>query len=314
MALQELLRKASTAEADSRFYYYNGQGPAALLNEGLRDYLAAAPVCTRALGSQAASVGQTMWISTRGVTAPTHYDTHENVLTQVYGSKEIELWPHRDAAQLHPYSFFDARYRQARKDGDASIPPSFALNLTAGDALYIPAGYWHRVVATSTLSVSVSSHCYSIEDAASDLLAKLPFDSIDPATDALTLCLYLKRLLLHMSTAAAAAATATAAAALARDRSDQVAANRDHGQMHTLFSRFCGSGWEDGVSAALQRQIAAFVKRAADAFDRIADLAFRKTMSEKHGTIVVNAIASMLDTGYGDMLPEPSLDDFMQHC
>ena len=67
------------------------------------------------------------------------------------------------------------------------------------------------------------------------------------------------------------------------------------------------------MSSVLKAQITTFVDKIATAFEQIVDVAFRKTMQEKHGTIVVNAVAGMLDTGHGDML-EPSLSDFVQYC
>lgn len=250
----------------------------------------------------------------------------------------------------------------------------YAINLTAGNILYIPPGVWHRVTATSRLSVSVSSHCDSAEDVVSDKLAKLPFDSIDPATDALTLSLYLRQLMLVLADDAAAAvepaqssaaigpkgllpttvvpersntgcdAAQSGCVAYHGDDSDSRGLHLEHApdeneprsrsvskdvknvppdapegsySTRTLFGRVCGGAasrqWQDQVSEHLQAQIAAYVGSIRTAFKEIQDLALQKTMADMHGTIVINAIAGMLDTGYGDML-EPTLADFRKHC
>eukprot|EP00038_Savillea_parva_P013492 m.211102 g.211102 ORF g.211102 m.211102 type:complete len:512 (+) comp25367_c0_seq1:2-1537(+) len=63
---------------------------------------------------------------------------------------------------------------------DTKASPSNAwtqATLTAGDALYIPPGYWHNIAIPShVLSVSVSVFTDSVLDTLADAVSRLPFD------------------------------------------------------------------------------------------------------------------------------------------
>lgn len=133
MTIKRFLQKAISAEEDGRFYYYNGVGSTELLAPFVEvgTVLTTASLCKSRQASAMSkndnnrtpddnpnndngrtneNVKQTLWISTAGVVAPTHYDTHENVLAQVFGSKMVELWPHKDAERFEPYAYFHPRY------------------------------------------------------------------------------------------------------------------------------------------------------------------------------------------------------------
>lgn len=104
-----------------------------------------------------------LWLSSPGVSAAWHYDSLDNLLLQVHGSKTVSIIPPQSCMQtyssLHPY------HRQALIAGCSNQ----SVELRAGDMLYIPAGHWHSVL-TGTDSVSVNLWLQSTHTA---LLARL---------------------------------------------------------------------------------------------------------------------------------------------
>jgi hypothetical protein len=104
----------------------------------------------------------------------THYDTHDNLLAQVVGSKTVTLWP----PHAEPFMYVEGSSSRVDvdafgRDADAAAAaaaryPKFAAaagsrrvaRLGPGEALYIPALWFHHVYAhasrTSPLSVAVN--------------------------------------------------------------------------------------------------------------------------------------------------------------
>lgn len=99
-----------------------------------------------------------LWIGPAGTVTPLHHDTTNIMFCQLHGRKRVEvIAPHETALLLDPVDGFYSPVDVDRLD-DARHP---ALRralvkrvvLGPGDALYIPAGWWHRV---TSLDVSIS--------------------------------------------------------------------------------------------------------------------------------------------------------------
>ena len=104
-----------------------------------------------------------------------HFDTVENILVQLAGTKKVALAPPTPLTDdkptgrvpwFEPFPFLHVHSRQARMPNGAEDfeDPSWRwrFKLDAGDALYIPPGTWHSVVATgAAASVSTSVYCAS---------------------------------------------------------------------------------------------------------------------------------------------------------
>ena len=101
-----------------------------------------------------------------GARTPLHFDLLENIFCVVTGVKHVALWPPADGGLLYPGDDGGATFSRA----DIYIPDleafpllrealSHALHVkvSAGDALYIPVGWWHAVsTPPGVRSISVS--------------------------------------------------------------------------------------------------------------------------------------------------------------
>jgi hypothetical protein len=99
-----------------------------------------------------------LWIGPAGTVTPLHHDTTNILFAQIHGRKRVELVsPQETALLLDPVHGF---YSPVDLDGLAAAGHPALQQLLVqevvlgpGDALYIPAGWWHRV---TSLDVSIS--------------------------------------------------------------------------------------------------------------------------------------------------------------
>jgi hypothetical protein len=120
-----------------------------------------------------------LWLSVRGSRSSIHFDPFHNLLVVAVGVKRVSLWPPAETRRLYPlvrgaqhvaalHISADAQTSQAL-GGESSnhsavdfAAPDFArhplyadavaqvVTLRAGDALFIPEGYWHQVDSEGT--------------------------------------------------------------------------------------------------------------------------------------------------------------------
>ena len=103
-----------------------------------------------------------------GHATPLHFDQLENILCVVRGCKQVTLWPPADSGLLYPCDGGQAAF--SRADVYAPDLGRFPLleragergqrvELSAGDALYIPVCWWHAVrTPVGERSISVTYH------------------------------------------------------------------------------------------------------------------------------------------------------------
>jgi len=115
-----------------------------------------------------ASVAPTMWIGNRGKVAP-HYDVHRNLACVVAGKRHFTLFPPDQIANLYPGPILGAPGGVPISMVDIWNPdldshPRYAeahdvaqeATLKPGDAIYIPALWWHAVESLDSLNVLVN--------------------------------------------------------------------------------------------------------------------------------------------------------------
>ncbi len=94
--------------------------------------------------------GAALWFGPKGTITPLHHDTCNIMFAQVWGDKRIMLIPPTYLklfdSSTSMYSFEDVHQSPLKEE-------AFEVHLKAGQALFIPVGWWHQVEA---LSASIS--------------------------------------------------------------------------------------------------------------------------------------------------------------
>ena len=109
-----------------------------------------------------------MWIGNRGKVAP-HYDVHRNIACVVAGRRRFSLFPPEQIANLYPgpmlgapggvpislVDIWDPDHDAFPRYADAQAASLQAV-LEPGDAVYIPALWWHAVESLESINVLVN--------------------------------------------------------------------------------------------------------------------------------------------------------------
>lgn len=102
------------------------------------------------------------WFGPANTISPAHTDPHHNLLCQVVGVKRVRLFSPEQTPRMYPHDGKMSNTSQVDViNPDHDKFPLFTdakfveATLSPGDALYIPPGWWHHVVAKTT-SFSVS--------------------------------------------------------------------------------------------------------------------------------------------------------------
>jgi hypothetical protein len=104
-----------------------------------------------------------LWVSSQGSVTPLHYDTRNNLLAQMHGSKEVILFSSSEHERMYPQKFTGTNLlSQVDPEAvDHNRFPNFpweskiTVELNPGDTLYIPPLWWHQVRSLE-FSISVN--------------------------------------------------------------------------------------------------------------------------------------------------------------
>ncbi|KAJ9547749.1 hypothetical protein OSB04_020292, partial [Centaurea solstitialis] len=107
-----------------------------------------------------------LWMNGAQARSSTHYDPHHNLLCVVSGSKQVNLWPPSSSPFLYPMPLYGEASNHSAvpmDEVDLSLHPRSEhlkkyvqrVILNAGDALFIPEGWFHQVDSES-LTVAVN--------------------------------------------------------------------------------------------------------------------------------------------------------------
>ncbi len=116
-----------------------------------------------------------VWVGSR-TRSGLHFDNADNFFGQMYGTKRALLIAPKDSKHLYPFADNPSKSQIDPEHPDSNAFPAFArceiweCELQAGDALYIPRGWWHYLVAQQ---VSVSINCWHGDSLTSTELTSL---------------------------------------------------------------------------------------------------------------------------------------------
>lgn len=94
-----------------------------------------------------------LWIGPAGTFTPLHYDLTNNLIVQLVGAKQVLLAPPSETAKMynrrHVFSEVHDLTDPARLERYplAKDVRSYAVELKAGEMIYVPVGWWHQVRA-----------------------------------------------------------------------------------------------------------------------------------------------------------------------
>ncbi|VDK83118.1 unnamed protein product [Litomosoides sigmodontis] len=111
------------------------------------------------------NVDMNVWIGPAGTVSPLHFDPKNNIFCQVVGRKFLRLVSAAETEAVYPRkdgfltntSQLDMRYPDITKFPRFREAHVFECVLYAGECLFIPAGFWHYVLA---LDPSISVSCW----------------------------------------------------------------------------------------------------------------------------------------------------------
>ena len=97
-----------------------------------------------------------LWVGGNGSTTQAHYDVADNVLGQCLGTKRIRCWAPSSHWAMTPFPDAHPLARKAQVDVEAMPDPDLDVILEPGDALAIPAFWFHHCEARD-LSASINT-------------------------------------------------------------------------------------------------------------------------------------------------------------
>lgn len=110
--------------------------------------------------------GANLWIGPKGTITPLHFDNKNLLVVQIFGRKLFLLIPPRETPHLYPLTGAQMHSPVNPETPDLQTHPAFddtevcSIELNAGDALFLPTGWWHYVRAQSR-SITVSFTCFA---------------------------------------------------------------------------------------------------------------------------------------------------------
>ena len=89
-----------------------------------------------------------LWIGPKGTVTPFHHDLTNNLLVQVRGRKSAHLVPPWEEARMKQFGrFFSGWTLEDMQKAGKDAPCLLEVEMTPGDMLFIPVGWWHHVVS-----------------------------------------------------------------------------------------------------------------------------------------------------------------------
>lgn len=157
MKMSEFVSKVMSVDASNDFYMTanNASNSHQMLQELFSDIENFADgYCDLALKDDRSF----LWFGPKGTFTPLHHDLTNNMLVQIYGSKKVTLIPALQVPHLYNDHWVFSELSDTNKIDFEKYPLTKSITpveciLNAGEALFIPIGWWHSV---ESLDVSIS--------------------------------------------------------------------------------------------------------------------------------------------------------------
>jgi len=108
-------------------------------------------------------LGSALWIGPAGTVTSLHHDTSNILFCQVLGRKRVHLVAPDEPAMLRHTRGVYSRLDPERRGPEWLDTQFYDLTLGPGDALFIPAGWWHHVRALDP-SISLAVNAFTREN------------------------------------------------------------------------------------------------------------------------------------------------------
>ena len=146
MPFAELSAKLRTDEPSNDYYVTAGNEDNERELAALRDDIGDLPGILDFSGGNRGF----FWMGPQGTITPFHHDLTNNLLVQISGRKRVKLAASHDAALMrndaHCFSRWNGEDLPEAPPGEGK-PRVIEVTLNAGEALFLPVGWWHHVEA-----------------------------------------------------------------------------------------------------------------------------------------------------------------------
>lgn len=154
LPLRELVRLVLSPETGNDVYMLAKNN--ATQRPGLRPLLDELVLPEALFGPRLDPRRTSLWIGPAGTHTPLHHDLDNSLLCQIHGRKRVRLAPPESLALLALARGVYSHWDPHSADDPGAPERLIEIEVDAGDALFIPAGWWHQVDAL-TPSITVTA-------------------------------------------------------------------------------------------------------------------------------------------------------------
>ena len=161
MPLLDFYRKGVLYPGSDGFYYTLGRSPVDQFDE-FKSYMCLPQSLARIVDGALRKPERNIWLSPRGTRTALHFDAVENLNLQIEGSKSFLIYPPRikqmHTCKWHSQAAYVSRVDPRHQTHIEEFPYETGqdVQLSAGEMLYLPYGWWHQVDTIGDLNLNAN--------------------------------------------------------------------------------------------------------------------------------------------------------------